>query len=66
MKFIIVGDIGVTKVCEIVDAKSIVARVQQVKDAKFGNFAVYRIAEEVDITVAYPDFFGGDDTGGCR
>ncbi|WP_339193848.1 hypothetical protein MKY95_18975 [Paenibacillus sp. FSL P4-0176] len=65
MKFIIVGDVGVTKLCEIVDEKTVANRVQEIKNAGMPNFKVYRIDEEIDIKVTYPDYFGGDDTGGC-
>lgn len=29
------------------------------------NVRAFRIAEEVNIDHAYPDYYGGDDSGGC-
>lgn len=69
MEFIIVGDLGAAKSCEIVGEKEVADRVIQLKNQgtyPFNNLKVYRIAEEINITVAYPDYIGGDDTGGCR
>jgi hypothetical protein len=39
--------------------------VAYMKEMNCKNFRVFRIDEEIDINVSYPDYFGGDDSGGC-
>lgn len=54
-KFEIIGDIERLK-----------TRVDGLRSSEFvKHLKVHRIAEEVNINDAYPDYYGGDDSGGC-
>ncbi len=44
---------------------SIVESYRQNPDGLTDNIRVFRIDEEIDMTIAYPDYFGGCDDPSC-
>lgn len=48
------------------EVSELTKRVEWLKSNRLiNNIQVFRIGEEVDINAAYPDYFGGDDSGQC-